>query len=241
MRKTDASQQGTELGVSFSSRRGTREEGPTRIPLPCTALQPVTRLHSPSVLPHPRVPPLCLPSSRSMGCYSSQHTAGDQLAKGANQTKSVLHFHLLLDQGLEQVLPGRLLMRLLDASARKQPAPLLKGARYNLPRSTEGMNCKVRVVGFFCMFLHFRGKRLILYAGQYSSKTGEKRSLLTGVEPQTKRGCIIWLLNKLQKTVLKGFDEVLNGLEHTKDITHRSDINPSLLPNTYMQMASSQY
>lgn len=48
-------------------------------------------------------------------------------------------------------------------------------------------------------------------------------------------------IEQAAKHILEGFDEVLNGLEHTKDITHRSDINPSLLPKKYMQMASSQH
>lgn len=37
-------------------------------------------------------------------------------------------------------------------------------------------------------------------------------------------------IEQATKNILKGFDEVLNGVEHTTDITHCSDINPSLLP-----------
>lgn len=48
-------------------------------------------------------------------------------------------------------------------------------------------------------------------------------------------------IEQAAKHILEGFDEVLNGLEHTKDIAQRSDINPSLLPKKYMQMASSQH
>lgn len=47
-------------------------------------------------------------------------------------------------------------------------------------------------------------------------------------------------IEQATKNILKVFDEVLNGLEHTKDITRRSDINSGLLPKKYMQMASSQ-
>lgn len=37
-------------------------------------------------------------------------------------------------------------------------------------------------------------------------------------------------IEQATKNILKGFDEVLNGLEHSKDIRHHNAINPSLLP-----------
>lgn len=88
--------------------------------------------------------------------------------------------------------------------------------------------------GLFCMLSHLRDKLTLClgkkkkYIAHWGWTANHKRVHHLAIEQATKN-------------ILTGFDEVLNGVEHTKGITHCSDINPSLLPKKYMQMACSQY
>lgn len=129
---------------------------------------PGSYTHTPAL----SVPSLCLPSSQSMGRFSSQHTAGDQLAKGTSQTKRALHVHPLLDQCLKQVLPGRLLLS--DTSARRQPAQLLKGSWNILPQSTQGITPKWEWWGFSACFCIWEARDLSYIQGNTVVKKRKK-------------------------------------------------------------------
>lgn len=101
-----------------------------------------------------------------MGCFSSSALLGISCQRVQIRPKRCCCVSTpLLDQGLEQVLPERLPLHSLKASASMQSAQTLKGTWHDPSHSTQGKNSKVRVVGFFACFHIWQARGLSYIQG----------------------------------------------------------------------------